>query len=137
MADKKAPKDSVNASTEEVEAFIFGKVAMAADISQRCNVEERRERMERAVTLFTEQLGLSDVHEAQRELQRRSLKWSPIERRMLLVDLWRFNRSARSTSRCPMTISAPPCKPSPPASTLVGRSQTSTVARGNCATAAG
>jgi len=88
MADKKAPKDSVNASTEEVEAFIFGKVAMAADISQRCNVEERRERMERAVTLFTEQLGLSDVHEAQRELQRRSLKWSPIERRMLLVDLW-------------------------------------------------
>lgn len=88
MVDDKASREPVNASTDEVEAFIFGKVAMTADISRRCTVKERHERMARAVTLFTEQLGLTDPGEALRELQRRSLKWSLIERRMLLVDLW-------------------------------------------------
>jgi len=88
VTDNKAPRKSVNASTEEVEGFIFGKVAMAADISQRSIVKERSERMDRAVRLFTEQLGLPDPGEALRELQRRSLKWGSIERRMLLVDLW-------------------------------------------------
>ena len=88
MAEDGATHDSGNAATVEVEAFVFGKLAMADGITRRCTDEERRERMARAVELFATQLQLVEPGEALRELQRRSLSWGSIERRMLLVDLW-------------------------------------------------
>ena len=88
MAENDASHDSGNAATNEVEAFIFGKLAMADGITRQCTDVERRERMARAVELFAKQLQLAEPGEALRELQRRSLRWGSIERRMLLVDLW-------------------------------------------------
>jgi hypothetical protein len=71
-----------------IEAFVFGKVALAAGITQRCDDADRAERMNRAVSKFCEQLELESADETLSELQRRSLEWSRLERRMLLVDLW-------------------------------------------------
>ncbi len=71
-----------------IEAFVFGKIALAAGIAQRCDDAERAERMNRAVDKFCEQLGLDSADRALRELQRRSLEWGALERRLLLVDLW-------------------------------------------------
>jgi hypothetical protein len=44
--------------------------------------------MRDAAELFAGQLGLDSAGEAVRELQRRSLEWGSIERRLLPVDLW-------------------------------------------------
>jgi len=84
--------DSVTGAPErdvgEIEAFLYGKLAMAAGIAHRCADDERAERMTNAVTTFCEQLEVESADEAMRELQRRSLEWETLERRMLLVDLW-------------------------------------------------
>jgi hypothetical protein len=44
--------------------------------------------MRRAVNKFCDQLDLNGPSDATSELQRRSLEWSAVERRLLLVDLW-------------------------------------------------
>lgn len=71
-----------------IEAFMFGKVALANGLAQRCSDKERSERMHRAVEKLRKQVGLASADEALAKLQRRSLEWAPLERRLLLVDLW-------------------------------------------------
>ncbi len=71
-----------------VEAFLYGKVALANAVADRCDNAERVQRMRRAVGRFVDELGLGGPEEALEGLQRRSLGWDTLQRRLLLVDLW-------------------------------------------------
>lgn len=88
MAARSASHEQSHSAVDEVETFIFGKLVLADGISRRCEEAERQQRMARAIDLFCAQLHLEDAAQALRELQRRSLTWGSVERRMLLVDLW-------------------------------------------------
>lgn len=73
---------------DDVEVFLLGKVVLAAGLASRCPDPDRAVRMARAVERFCEQSGVPSASSALGRLQRCSLDWDPVDRRMLLVDLW-------------------------------------------------